>query len=105
MVATILLAWGFWVLIRTGGFTADGDNDFAWRWTETPEERLLAQEDPVEVPPSPAPAKKSAQPEEPAKVPAEKVETPIGEQTSTAPESKPVGQEPRPVTTAPAQVQ
>ncbi len=43
MVATILLASGAWTLIRTGGITGDGDSDFAWRWTETPEKRLLAQ--------------------------------------------------------------
>ena len=43
MVTTILLACGVLTLIRTGGFTTDLDNDFAWRWAETPEERLLAQ--------------------------------------------------------------
>ena len=46
MVATILLACGVWTLVRTGGFTgADLDHDFAWRWSETPEERLLAHTD------------------------------------------------------------
>src|SRR5260370_19861371 len=43
MVATILLACGVWTLVRTGGFTANFDNDLAWRWAKTPEERLLAQ--------------------------------------------------------------
>ena len=43
MVATILLACGVFTLIRTGGFTAEFDNDFHWRWSKTPEERLLAQ--------------------------------------------------------------
>src|SRR3989442_7230845 len=43
MVATILLACGGWTLVRTGGFTANFDNDLAWRWAKTPEERLLAQ--------------------------------------------------------------
>jgi outer membrane protein assembly factor BamB len=43
MVATILLACGVWTLIRTGGITGDVHSDFAWRWAETPEERLLAQ--------------------------------------------------------------
>ena len=41
--AAILLACGVWTLVRTGGFTADFDHDFAWRWAATPEERLLAQ--------------------------------------------------------------
>ena len=43
MVVTILLACGLFTLVRTGGFTADLDHDFAWRWSETPEERLLAR--------------------------------------------------------------
>src|SRR5262249_9481776 len=44
MVATILLACGGWALVRTGGFTAATfKNDLHWRWTLTPEERLLAR--------------------------------------------------------------
>ena len=43
MVATILFACGVWALVRTGGFTASFRNDLHWRWTKTPEERLLAQ--------------------------------------------------------------
>jgi outer membrane protein assembly factor BamB len=52
MVATILLACGFWALLRTGGFTGDFKNEFAWRWSQTPEERLLAQakDEPVTSP-------------------------------------------------------
>jgi hypothetical protein len=42
MVATILLACGVFTLLRTGGMTGDGDSDFHWRWTPTPEERLVA---------------------------------------------------------------
>jgi len=58
MVATILLACGVWTLFRTGGFTGDLDHDFAWRWAETPEERLLAQagNEPMALPPAPAAA-------------------------------------------------
>jgi outer membrane protein assembly factor BamB len=44
MVATILIACGAWTLVRTGGFTANLDNDFHWRWSKTPEEQLLAQQ-------------------------------------------------------------
>jgi outer membrane protein assembly factor BamB len=43
MVASILLACGVFTLIRTGGITGDADSDLHWRWTKTPEERLLAQ--------------------------------------------------------------
>ena len=53
MVATILLACGVWALVRTGGFTAASfKNDLHWRWTQTPEERLLARSgnEPGELP-------------------------------------------------------
>jgi outer membrane protein assembly factor BamB len=45
LVASTVLACGVWTLIRTGGFTGSFDNDLAWRWTATPEERLLVQGD------------------------------------------------------------
>ncbi len=62
MVATILLACGVWTLVRTGGITGDVDSDFAWRWTETPEERLLAQagDEPMALPSAPAAAETGA---------------------------------------------
>jgi len=43
MVAAIALACGAFTLLRTGGITGGADSDFAWRWTQTPEERLMAQ--------------------------------------------------------------
>jgi outer membrane protein assembly factor BamB len=43
MVATILLACGAWALVRTDGITGDGASQLAWRWTPTPEQRLLAE--------------------------------------------------------------
>jgi outer membrane protein assembly factor BamB len=43
MAAGIVVGCGLWTLIRTGGFTGNFDHDFAWRWTPTPEDRLLAQ--------------------------------------------------------------
>ncbi len=78
MVATILLACGALTLVRTGGFTADFDNDFAWRWAQTPEERLLAQagDEPKALPPAPAAAEIPKEPlaakagDEPAALPA-----------------------------------
>jgi outer membrane protein assembly factor BamB len=81
MVASILLACGVWTLVRTGGFTADFKNDLAWRWSKTPEERLLAQagdepaaspaaptavQPPQQQPVTPAGNKPSARPSAPA---------------------------------------
>ena len=62
MVATILLACGGWTLVRTGGFTGELDQDFAWRWTDTPEERLLARggDEPIASAPAPALASSEA---------------------------------------------
>jgi outer membrane protein assembly factor BamB len=62
MAAAILLACGTLTLVRTGGFTGEFDNDLHWRWTETPEERLLAQEktEPVAAPGAEAPAAAAA---------------------------------------------
>jgi outer membrane protein assembly factor BamB len=45
MIATILISCGVWALVQTGGFTGSVDSDLAWRWTKTPEERLLAEAD------------------------------------------------------------
>ncbi len=42
MAATILIACGAWTPVKTGGFSSSFDNDLMWRWTATPEERLLA---------------------------------------------------------------
>ncbi|MEM7352660.1 MAG: PQQ-binding-like beta-propeller repeat protein [Acidobacteriota bacterium] len=45
MAAAIFLSCAVWALFRTGGNTTDLDHDFAWRWSATPEERLLAEGD------------------------------------------------------------
>ena len=42
MVATILIASGAWTLVRVGGIKGDGTSELHWRWTRSPEERLLA---------------------------------------------------------------
>lgn len=51
LVATILAACGMFTLVRTGGMSGEGGADLHWRWTPTPEERLLAQ---APLPPPPA---------------------------------------------------
>jgi outer membrane protein assembly factor BamB len=55
MVVTILLASGGWALLRTGGVGGAGGLDLAWRWSATPEERLLAQvrNEPAALPSAP----------------------------------------------------
>ncbi len=47
IIGAILLGSGLFTLVRTGGITGDARPDLHWRWTETPEERLLAMNDPV----------------------------------------------------------
>jgi drug/metabolite transporter superfamily protein YnfA len=42
MAVAILLACGVFTLLRTGGVTGEGVSDLHWRWTPTPEDRLLA---------------------------------------------------------------
>ena len=50
MAAAIVLASGLMTLLRTDGITGDGDSQIQWRWTETAEERLLAEAAPGEKP-------------------------------------------------------
>jgi outer membrane protein assembly factor BamB len=52
----MFLATGALALVRTGGITGDSRSDFHWRWTPTPEERLLAQATPEATVAVPAPA-------------------------------------------------
>ena len=52
MAVTILLASGGWALVRIDGIRAAGGLDVAWRWSPTPEERLLAQPAPIPAPPA-----------------------------------------------------
>jgi outer membrane protein assembly factor BamB len=41
LVAAILVACGFWALLRTDGITAAAHSQFAWRWARTSEQELL----------------------------------------------------------------
>ena len=58
MAVAVLLACGALTLLRVDGMSGDGSLDFAWRWAETHEQRLLAQADdrPTALPSSPAAA-------------------------------------------------
>jgi outer membrane protein assembly factor BamB len=86
LAAAILLACVPWTLIRTGGFDSEFQNDFAWRWSETAEERLLSQAagEPLPPPPAPTPAATATAPA-PAEVPKEPVAAPASAQPSAAP--------------------
>ena len=65
LVGAILLACGLWTLLRTNGVSGAG-SDLAWRWSKTPEQRLLAQaaDEPAALPPAAAeiPAAPAPQP-------------------------------------------
>jgi outer membrane protein assembly factor BamB len=41
LVATILVACSAWMLLRIGGLTGDGRAELHWRWTPSPEDRLV----------------------------------------------------------------
>src|SRR5262245_9639295 len=73
LVATLIVACGGWTLVRTGGVSGSFANDFAWRWSPTPEERLVARgpDEPAAPPTAPAsPAPAAAAPaEKPAAAP------------------------------------
>ena len=102
MAATILLACGAFALLRTGGVSGAGGSDFSWRWTPSPEERLLsrAADDPAAIPPAPAVAEIPGQlpaPEaarepaaaEPAAAPARTSQERTGAETGEAPAALP----------------
>ncbi|HEX2339256.1 MAG TPA: PQQ-binding-like beta-propeller repeat protein [Vicinamibacterales bacterium] len=67
MAAATVITCAAFTLLRTDGIRGVG-SDFHWRWTATPEERLLAQadEEPKAPPPAPppvdTPAEKTAEP-------------------------------------------
>ena len=59
MVATVLLVCGGFALLRTEGITGTGSSEFAWRWSKTPEDRLLSQGSLPPAATQPAPAQAS----------------------------------------------
>ncbi len=69
IASAILLSCGLLAFIRTGGMTGEGDSDLHWRWTKTPEERLLAQatDEPPAPIATPSPTPVTAAAETPAK--------------------------------------
>jgi outer membrane protein assembly factor BamB len=90
MAATLLLACLMWTLVRTEGISGDHAATFAWRWTMTPEEKLLARAGKTPAAPAPAPAPVDA-PREPRVTPAPDRPKPL----PPAPVAKATSEEPR----------
>jgi len=57
LAVAIVLACAVFTLLRTDGITGDDGSQFAWRWTPTPEERLLAERGDAPLGSSPATTK------------------------------------------------
>jgi outer membrane protein assembly factor BamB len=66
IAAAIVLACGVWTLVRTEGITGDHVGTFAWRWTMTPEERVVAQARDTSMAVPSTPAAPAAEPSAPA---------------------------------------
>jgi len=80
LVAAILLGCGVFTLLRIFGVSGDGLADLRWRWTPTPEERLLARSggEPLALASPPA-----------AKAPVELQPAPASESEAKAPSAPP----------------
>jgi outer membrane protein assembly factor BamB len=82
LIGVIMLACAPWALLRTSGVRGGAGSEFHWRWTATPEERLLAaaNDEPLESTrgeemASPSPTAPAEMPKEPA--PAKADDTPV----------------------------
>jgi outer membrane protein assembly factor BamB len=56
MIATIVVACGVWLLVRQDGMNGDHNASFGWRWSQSAEERLLAQTTEQPAAPTTAPS-------------------------------------------------
>jgi outer membrane protein assembly factor BamB len=65
LVVAILLACSVFTLLRTGGMDGEAKSDLHWRWTPTPEQRLLAQAGDELPALTPTPAAVAATPDQP----------------------------------------
>jgi hypothetical protein len=72
------IATSSWALLRTEGMTGDAGSDLHWRWTATPEERLLEQAKNEQILTSPTPAAESTpQPSPTAESAADATKNPV----------------------------
>jgi outer membrane protein assembly factor BamB len=108
LAATILLACGAFALLRTSGVSGAGGSDFGWRWSPSPEERLLSRPDdePTAALPARVAAEKPGQPPAPAAgdAPAAAPQAPAPARASQGPAGAPTGGEPVALTPSPAAV-
>jgi len=89
MVATILVACGAFALVRSRGLTGDGAAEFVWRWSETPEEQLLAQAaDETLALPSPPAVAETPEERRPTHAAGEPAAVPLAPATATVPEAR-----------------
>jgi outer membrane protein assembly factor BamB len=89
MAVTILFACGVFTLFRSKGVTGEGSPEFAWRWSETAEERLLAAAShptgtPASVPTADAASSPRSSPEHVESTPAEVGAAPESQRVSSA---------------------
>ncbi len=104
LVGTIVLACGAFTLVRSKGLKGDGMPEFTWRWTETSEDRLLAQAGDEPLPLPAPPAAPETHPEE-ARVTAASDEPSAAEPdpaTEPPEEPFPAGHEPATLSATPA---
>jgi outer membrane protein assembly factor BamB len=89
IAASIVLASGFWTLVRTDGILGAG-SQLTWRWTKTSEERLLAQasDEPFVTTPGQPPA--VAAPPSPLEPPKETPAEPMAAPASPKPAAEPI---------------
>lgn len=79
MVGAILLACGLMASLRTDGISGAGDSHLRWRWTPTPEQRLLAAETGAPLTPTPIAAPVPTAADTPPASPTAAPETPPAE--------------------------
>jgi len=96
MVVAILLGCATFTLVRTGGVTGEGSSDLHWRWTPTPEERLLATAGDEPTTPTSVPEAAAADSEKPLAATPGATASPAPGVTSASNTEKPAA----PVTTA-----
>jgi outer membrane protein assembly factor BamB len=101
IAGAILLASLCWLLVRTEGISGDHVLSFNWRWTASPEERLLARIDREPAPPAPAPAASASPATSPSTVVPSAQPTPSAQAGAAKPVPRATTPVPAPTAAAP----